>query len=76
MVSSRTAPPADASQTTETAAMTRAITTRQETTALTLTLFMAQFIAASAAVAGDLTDCDDVGQPMEGWYGEIRVRPR
>ena len=23
-----------------------------------------------------MTDCDDVGQPMEGWYGEIRLRPR
>ena len=23
-----------------------------------------------------MTDCDDVGQPMEGWYGEIRVHPR
>jgi hypothetical protein len=23
-----------------------------------------------------MTDCDDIGQPMEGWYGEIRLRPR
>jgi hypothetical protein len=23
-----------------------------------------------------MTDCDDVGQPMEGWYGEIRLRLR
>jgi hypothetical protein len=23
-----------------------------------------------------MTDCDDVGQPMEGWYGEIRLRRR
>jgi hypothetical protein len=23
-----------------------------------------------------MTDCDDVGQPMEGWYGEIRLSRR
>jgi hypothetical protein len=23
-----------------------------------------------------MTDCDDVGRPSEGWYGEIRLRPR
>lgn len=23
-----------------------------------------------------MTDCDDVGQPIEGWYGEIRLRRR
>lgn len=22
-----------------------------------------------------MTDCDDTGQPMEGWYGEIRLLP-
>ncbi len=23
-----------------------------------------------------MTDCDDVGQPIDGWYGELRLRPR
>ncbi len=38
-----------------------------------------RLLGASPAVIHGLaimTDCDDVGQPMEGWYGTIRVRPR
>jgi hypothetical protein len=23
-----------------------------------------------------MTDCDDIGKPIEGWYGEIRLRAR
>jgi hypothetical protein len=53
--------------------MTRAITTGQETAALTLALFLVQFIAASAAVAGDLvfTPRDIAGWATEQFKGPV-----
>ena len=67
---------ADASQTTETAAMTRAITTGQETTALIPALFLVQFITASAAVARDLvfTPRDIAGWETEQFKGPVEYR--